>query len=254
MDADYLANRRLYDALKADQLNNPTGFPDIGNPIKPDTPIAVTAPPVTTPERTVSTTDEPKADGSTDTKTVKERTTVTPTASGTTVADSKTTYPSQTTTTTTITNNVTNNTTTSSTQVTNNPAVEESPQKPIDFPDDYNKEATQQKIADELAGTGAPVIPDMTQKVTENVDKNKTDLAKLTDDLASQFPTDKERWFSWVWTPPIGECAPSTANVRGVALSLDICPTVNNIRDALGFLFALFGAWTIYGEIFKRPV
>ena len=213
--------------------------------------MTVNAPPVTTSERTVSTTQSQRPDGSTDTTTVTEKTTVTPTTSGTTQGTTTITYPSSTTQTTTVTNNVTNNTTTTTTVVNNQPAESSTPSN---FPNDYNKEVTQQQIAKELAGEGAPALPNMTQQVAENIDKNKTDLSKLTDALPTQFVTDKEKWFSWVWTPPMGECTPSTGSVHGVAISLDICPTVSNIREALGWLFALIGAWTIYLEIFKRPV
>lgn len=118
MDADFANNRLLYDAMKKDEAANPNRDASL-NPIKSDTPVSVNAPPVTSPERTVSETTIPKPDGSTDTKTVTEKTTVTPTTTGTTQGDTKTTYPSQTITTTTITNNVTN-TTTTETNITNN--------------------------------------------------------------------------------------------------------------------------------------
>lgn len=251
MDADFNFNRRLYDSLQRDIAER--GLTPAADPITPNTPVSVVAPPVTTSERTVSTTQTPRPDGSTDTTTVKETTTVNPTTTGNTQGTVKTTYPSTTTQTTTVTNNVTNNTSTSTT-VVNNAPVEPAGSTKLEIPNDYNKEVTQQKIAAELAGDGAPALPDMRSQVTEHIDKNKTDLSKLTDDLPTQFATDKEKWFSWVWTPPVGECTPSSGNVHGVAVSLDICPTVLNIREALGWLFALFGAWTIYLEIFKRPV
>lgn len=245
--------KRFYDALKRDQAASSGNWPSAYDPVQNDTPVSVSAPPVSSPERTVSTITNPKPDGSIDTTTVKESTTVSPTTTGSTNGDVKTTYPTQTTTTSTVVNNVTNNTTTNTT-VTNSAPVEPTQSAPTQFPNDYNKEVTQQKIAAELAGDGAPALPDMRTQVTEHIDKNKTDLSKLTDDLPTQFATDKEKWFSWVWTPPVGECTPSSGNIHGVAVSLDICPTVLNIREALGWLFALFGAWTIYLEIFKRPV
>lgn len=127
MDADFNFNRRLVDSLHKDIAQR--GLTPNADPINANTPVTVNAPPVTSSERTVSTTQSQRPDGSTDTTTVKETTTVTPTTTGTTQGTVKTTYPSTTTTTTTVTNNVTNNTTTSTT-VVNNAPVE--PSKPID--------------------------------------------------------------------------------------------------------------------------
>lgn len=145
MDADYFANRRLYDAMKRDQANSPADYPAAADPVTNDTPVSVSAPPVTSPERDVSVTQSPKPDGSVDTTTVKEKTTVTPTTTGTTQGTVKTTYPSQTITTTTVTNNVTNNTATTINTTNNVPAVEN---KPDD--EDYS-----------FVDTGMPEVPDL---------------------------------------------------------------------------------------------
>lgn len=110
LDADYEANRRLLDELWSDMANDP-GFPSEHNPVKSDTPVEVTAPPVTTPERTKSTSTKTNPDGSVDTTTVKDTTTVTPKVDGTTVGNTSITFVTNTTTTSTTTNNVTNQTT-----------------------------------------------------------------------------------------------------------------------------------------------
>lgn len=145
MDADYFANRRLYDAMKRDQANSPADYPAAADPVTNDTPVSVSAPPVTSPERDVSVTQSPKPDGSVDTTTVKEKTTITPTTTGTTQGTVKTTYPSQTITTTTVTNNVTNNTATTINTTNNVPAVEN---KPDD--EDYS-----------FVDTGMPEVPEL---------------------------------------------------------------------------------------------
>lgn len=250
MDADFAANRRLYDAMKTDQANNPNNA-NAPNPVSPDTSVDVTASPITSPERVVSEVKSTKTDGSIDTTTKTEKTVVTPTTTGTTVGNSKTEFPSQTVTNSTTVNNVTNTTTTETTTVNHPAPTTTTPTAPTDFPDDYNREVTQQKISDELAGTGAPNLPDLTESTKAKSDEQKTELDTLISELPSKFDQDKQSWFSWVWTPPIGQCAPSSGSVHGVAVTLDICPTVNMIRDALGWLFALFSAWSIYGLIFK---
>ncbi|MBF8179799.1 hypothetical protein [Herminiimonas contaminans] len=123
-EADILARaeqqarfKPLYDAIAADRAANPNSWPADYNPIKPTTPVVVSAPPVSSPERVVSTTTKSGTNGSTDTTTTTEKTVVTPTTTGTTVGDSQTTFPTQTVTTSTTINNVTNNTTTETTTV-----------------------------------------------------------------------------------------------------------------------------------------
>lgn len=165
MDADFAANRRLYDAMKTDQANNPNNA-NAPNPVSADTPVSVTAPPTTSPERVVSETKTVKPDGSTDTTTKTEKTVVSPTTNGTTVGNSKTDFPSQTVTNSTTVNNVTNTTTTETTTI-NHPlpvTTPTTPTTPGEFPDDYNKEVTQQKILDELSGDAAPQTEDIYTK------------------------------------------------------------------------------------------
>ncbi|MDO9421059.1 MAG: virulence factor TspB C-terminal domain-related protein [Herminiimonas sp.] len=105
----------LYDAMMRDGAIS--GLPEPYSPVKTNTPVEVNAPPVTTPEKVVSTTTKTNPDGSSDTTTKTEKTVITPTTTGTTVGDSKTTFPSQTITTSTTINNVTNNTSTETTTV-----------------------------------------------------------------------------------------------------------------------------------------
>ncbi|ABR91675.1 Hypothetical protein mma_1783 [Janthinobacterium sp. Marseille] len=154
MDADFNFNRRLYDSLQRDIAQR--GLTSAADPITPNTPVSVVAPPVTTSERTVSITQTPRADGSTDTTTVKETTTVNPTTAGNTQGTVKTTYPSTTTQTTTVTNNVTNNTTTSTTVVNNAPVEPESKDdEDLSFVDPDMPEVPElyeQKYPDGIAG------------------------------------------------------------------------------------------------------
>jgi hypothetical protein len=129
---EYNDNRTLYDAMKKDQADaiaQGRVYPDELNPIKSDTPVSVDAPPVTTPEKTKSVQTIPLSDGTTETRTTKEKTTVTPTTTGTTQGDTKTTFPTQTTSTVTTTNNTTNVTNTTTT-VTNE--APQTPDKPVD--------------------------------------------------------------------------------------------------------------------------
>jgi hypothetical protein len=128
MTEDYNRNRQLYEALKKDQADAIAGgrpWPDTMNPVETGTGVVVTAPPVTTPERTTSTKTRTLPSGETETETKKEVTTITPETTGTTVGDSKTIYRTSTVITTTITNNTTNITNTSTETV-----ADEVPEEP----------------------------------------------------------------------------------------------------------------------------
>jgi len=255
LDADFDASRRLVEAMRKDQAAataaNQT-VPDAMNPVKADTPVAVSAPPVSSAQEVTSTTTRQLANGSTDTIVRQEQTTVTPTTTGSTVGSAKTTFPSNTVSTSSTTNSVTNVTTTNVT-TTNNPAPAATAAATGDIPTDYNREVTQQKIANELDTSGVTMPPNDHSAVEkakrDDVDQKLDDKFK---ELPGQIATDKSNWFSWVWTPPVGSCAPFAGDVHGFAISWDLCPTINNIRDTLGWLFALFAAIQIYGLIFKE--
>lgn len=122
----------------------------------------------------------------------------------------------------------------------------------IDFPKDYAREVTGQATLTELTAAAAPEMADQ---------KAIVDAAKLADIQSSAdavtaiqngYNADKGMWFSWVWTPPVGSCQASTGTVHGVGLSVDYCGVTTLIRDIAGWLFAVYGAITIYGQLFRR--
>jgi hypothetical protein len=251
MTEDFQANRRLYDAMKADQAAvGYAKYPSTRDPVAPDTPVQVTAAPVTSPQRTVSTETIPNPDASTSTRTKVEQTTFTPQTSGTTVADSKTTFPSQTITTTTTVNNTTGATSVE-TNTTNNYSPSAEPSS-LELPTDYARDATVAEVRDAINANGAPTAPDQEQRVTTEVASTNQKIKTEFDAIPNAFDSDKAKWFSWVWTPPVGQCSPFAGVVHGFDVSFDLCPTINNIKDALGWVFALFGAIQIYGLIFKQ--
>jgi len=132
------------------------------------------------------------------------------------------------------------------TNISNNYASSSSP---VEFPNDYNKEATQAKI---LSGEGSADAPDWASSInekTENIGKGITDLL---DPIAGQYADDKNKWFSWVWTPPVGNCSPFTGTIHNKSVTWDICPYVEMVRNAIGWLFSIVGAWVIYNNMFRR--
>lgn len=198
---------------------------------------------------TVTTTEErPKPDGSTDHVTRDTTTTVTPNITNNQTTNVTVTYTSNTTTTTNVTNNTTG-TTTTTTETTTDPGARPEPPR-LEIPNDYNKEVTQQQVLKELAGDAAPPAPPDQGQLVENAKTQaKTDLDALR---TAAETLDKDPWFSWVWTPPTGSCSAFAGEVHGFQISWDFCPTVENIREVLGWLFAIFAAIEIYGQLFRR--
>lgn len=247
MDEDYAANKRLYDALKADQAAaDAANFPAGHNPVTATTPVSVTAPPVSTPQRTTKVETVTHPDGSTDTKTTKEQTTVSPVPTGSTVGDAGLRYPSQTTITTTTVNNVSNQTTVNQTTI-NHPESD-----PLELPEGLAQESTQQQVLTAVQADGAPSMADQGPLVQAATTASDAQLSELVTDAQTGVDSDKSMFFSWVWSPPVGTCSPFAGNVRGFEIAWDMCPTIYNIRDVLGWLLALLSAWTVYGQLFQR--
>lgn len=216
-------------------------------------PLTVTAPQVVAPAKVVSTTQLQNPDGSTSTQTVSNQTTVTPSVSSPgTPANPTFSYPSTTTVTTTTTNNTTNVSNQTTTTTVNNPVT---PSKPADTPTDYNREVTQKQVLQQLDGSLIPSAPeDQAVRVKTQTESTDKSLSDTFTGIPKLFASDKVNWFSWVWTPPVGSCSASdySGSVHGWAVSFDICPWVSKIREAIGFIFAIIGALSIYTNIFKR--
>lgn len=119
----------------------------------------------------------------------------------------------------------------------------------IQFPDDYNREITQQKI---LTGEGAPDPSDWSASVAQQKQTLEDAIKNKIEDIPNQYGQDKSSWFSWVWTPPVGECSAISGSVHGKSVTWNICPYVEKVRDVIGWLFAIFGTWMVYNEMFRR--
>jgi hypothetical protein len=100
--------------------------------------------------------------------------------------------------------------------------------------------------------SAAPTMPDQAARVGDAKKTSDDALKAAQDGVPVQYGTDKASFFSWVWTPPTASCAPFAGTMHGYSLSWDICPAIGNIRDVLGWLFALFGALSVYGNLFRR--
>jgi len=122
----------------------------------------------------------------------------------------------------------------------------------LDLPTDYNREATQQKLVDAITAPTAAAMPDQAALVDAAKAKALTDSAAIQTGIQDGYGIDKGLWFSWVWTPPVGNCTPTTGTISGTEVSIDYCGYVQTFKDIGGWLFALYGAWTTYGQLFRR--
>lgn len=252
---DPTRSKTMYDAITNDNAKQKLLAPEEVKPKATPLTWEVSAPVSSTPTVTKTETVT-NPDGSTSTRKTTETTTVTPVApSPSTIgAPTQPDFKVGTTSVVTTTNNTTNVTTTESNSTTNYAPATEAP-KALEVPTDYAREGTLQKVEQALNTDGAKEMPDQEKRVTDATKENEDKLKAIRDAIpTAQTGEDKDRFFSWVWTPPVGSCSamPVAALSTGASVAFDICPTANNIRDVIGWLFALFGAIEIYSQIFKR--
>lgn len=124
------------------------------------------------------------------------------------------------------------------------------------LPTDYSRESTQKAIQTDVnklaTGQGAQDAPDFKKDVEDKKTAMDKGITDFTDAIPGQFAESKGNWFSWVWSPPVGVCTPYQGSIHGKSVSWNICPYIANVRDVIGWLFALYGAWVVYNQMFKR--
>lgn len=228
-------------------------------------PVTVTpkAATVTAPVE-IRTETVPKPDGSIDTVKTEVKTEVKPVVTGTNLGDTKIDYPTTITTTTTTTNNVTNVTTTT-TNVTNiygTPDVKTRdnppdpgpppplPQTPADaavkngqelkIPDDYNREATQQKVLSELTKLNNPEISAKAPDGNDQVDAYKA--KGLEGDTAISGITEAAIGFkAWFPSLPTAQCVnPKVPGVGDSMYEIPLCDKLDVTRIFLSALVCAF--------------
>lgn len=110
-------------------------------------------------------------------------------------------------------------------------------------------------ILNEIKCTDCVLPSDTTQA---NKDLINAETKKTTDMLTNVATTDYEHfendlgWTTWVPTFPTGSCTPFIFNVLTQTVHWDFCPYIAKLNELLGWLFALFGAWTITAMFFGK--
>lgn len=126
----------------------------------------------------------------------------------------------------------------------------------INFPTDYNRETTQQqavqKLDDLKTGAGAADAPNYQAETDAKKQSMNDELKEKAEAIPGQYADDKAKWFSWVWTPPVGQCEPWISSIHGQTVSLNVCPYVDKIRDVIGYMLAVVSAVAVYSQLFRR--
>lgn len=112
-------------------------------------------------------------------------------------------------------------------------------------------------IFDDLSASGvaaapASVLPSSSDAVSSVLATN-TSVTNMMNGLDAGMVSDRAlSW--WEWSPSFGAstCAPFTKTIYGKVVTWDLCVWVANIRDALGWIFALFASWSIFGLMFRK--
>lgn len=131
-------------------------------------------------------------------------------------------------------------------------------QAPIKFPDDYNREVTQQSVDTTLKhidNSDGQSLPEhdpaaVASQVTQETQKSVDLINGVKEPSAASALTAMFQFF--VWTPPSVACTNPSFQYKGNTFAPDFCTPAGYVQEALGFFFALFGAWNIYGLFFRK--
>lgn len=125
-------------------------------------------------------------------------------------------------------------------------------------------------------GTGSNIDLERTNELLEQIENNTNcdgcilpqaetaqqaaevaaEIQKTTDalsDINEDYDLFKQMgWADFIPTFPTSSCTPSTNNIKGISFTWNFCPYIKMISDTIGWLWALFGAWTITSTFFRK--
>lgn len=130
----------------------------------------------------------------------------------------------------------------------------------IDFPDDYNREATQAQIKTgidtvhgdlDASGFALPAPSAITPEAAAALEVKKvTDV--LDASVASYDNFKLLDWSTWIPVLPAAGCTPFTGTVAGRPISIDICPKIALLNELLGWLLSVFALWSVVSMMFRK--
>lgn len=136
----------------------------------------------------------------------------------------------------------------------------------IDFPDDYNREATQGQIKtntdsiktdmesvkgdlDGAAYAMPAAAPSTPAEMIAAENKKITDELGLIGQTYDNFKLLD--WSTWVPTLPAAGCSPITKTVMGKNFTWDLCPKIALLNELIGWLLAVFAGWSVVSLMFR---
>jgi len=112
---------------------------------------------------------------------------------------------------------------------------------------------TLKNIENELKCEDCQLPEDKTEEQQNAINQEVKKTTDLLDGIEGDYSIFKELgWSNWIPDFPTSSCTAYTSNVKGVSFTWNFCPYVQMISDTIGWLWALFGAWTITGTFFRR--
>lgn len=127
-----------------------------------------------------------------------------------------------------------------------------------------NKEATQAQINAKLGDIKTTLEENLhcddctlpEDKSAEEKAAIEAEIKKSTDTLenaVNDYGLFKDMgWSNWIPEFPTGSCSPFTGTVMTKQVTWDICPYVAKLNELIGWLFNLFGAWTLTSMFFRK--
>lgn len=129
----------------------------------------------------------------------------------------------------------------------------------INIPTDYNREATQQQIkssVDTLHGDMDSSAFSQPADPAVPADLASAENKKITDELVASETSFNNfkllNWSTWIPVFPASSCSPFTGTVLNKSISWDFCPKIALLNELIGWLLAVFAAWSISSLMFRR--
>lgn len=236
-------DRNIDNAVRMADIANRTILQDMNGA----TEAGMEATPIQTGSRQVSQTQRQNPDGSVDTITTTSQTTVTPTVSGSTIADKQITFPSSTIYTTITHNSVTNQTTTTTTNVNNAGGGQPKPPEqeiitcglPNTPPCKIDESGTPSPQDGKAAMTGAEITA--AREAAESTLETVTGPKEFGFSFPSLFPEPScspLTWFKW----------------KSYEGSVDLCDKLGFLRTLLMWLWPVLAAKYVWGRTVSANV
>jgi len=94
--------------------------------------------------------------------------------------------------------------------------------------------------------------PKTPQELAELENKKVTDLLDNGAAVTAYNDFKLMNWSTWIPVFPAASCSPFTGTVAGNSVSIDVCPKIAMLNELIGWLFAVYGAWTVVSMVYRK--